>query len=250
MSENCYKNNYINKVMAKIEFSDSSEVFDEENLRDVLAEIKERFPISEQSTAMKIESKIKLQSHGVETSSTNFPEWVFRGEDNTKSLKLNHMFVEVTLKKYLTYKDFENDFINPLAHLIKMKPNLQVRRTGIRFINIFNFPIEKYSDSINYFNKNISAQFENLDQVENFSRIFLINEYVIKDTKLRVQSGFFNPDYPALIKRKHFVLDLDAYMDFPHFLNEIPELFRNLHNNIETKFEELITDNLRDKLNE
>ena len=65
---------------------------------------------------------------------------------------------------------------------------------------------------------------------------------------MKVQSGFFNPDYPAPIKRNHFVLDFDAYIDFPHLINNTEAYFKKLHGTIESKFEELITEKLREEV--
>ena len=94
----------------------------------------------------------------------------------------------------------------------------------------------------------MTGHYASLTDLENCSRAFMSNEYVYDDIKLRVQSGFFNPDYPAPIKRNHFVLDLDAYIDFPHLINNAESYFKRLHGTIERKFEELITDKLRDDI--
>jgi uncharacterized protein (TIGR04255 family) len=66
---------------------------------------------------------------------------------------------------------------------------------------------------------------------------------------MRLQAGIFNPDYPAVIKKFDFVIDLDCYVDTPHLISEVPALVNVLHAGIQSKFEALITDRLREVLN-
>ena len=84
-----------------------------------------------------------------------------------------------------------------------------------------------------------------MTNIDKYSRAFMINELVYDDVKIKVQTGFFNPDYPATIKRNHFVIDIDAYIDTPHLINDMEAYFNRLHDIIEEQFEELITEKLR-----
>lgn len=246
MSGKCYKNNFIKKVIAKIDFTSPVELFTPESIAEAVMEIKKRFPIAEQSTAS--QNQIMISNVGVESSKKEFPEWVFHGADRTKLLKVNQLFIEVLLTKYDSENDFKNDLIVPVSHLLKINPKTTIQRTGIRFVNVFDFNIENFGKSSDYFSKSITGHYSDMSDIEKCSRAFMINEFVYDDVKLRVQSGFFNPDYPATIKRNHFVLDFDAYIDFPHLINNTDEYFKKLHSTIECKFEELITDKLRDDI--
>ena len=242
----CYKNNFIKKVIAKIEFVEPVSIFTPETMTDVIKEIKTRFPISEQTTAF--QQEVKISKEGVDHSKIDFPEWIFHGTDRKKYLKVNRLFIEVLLTKYETEDDFRNDLILPISHLLKINKDILIRRTGIRFINVFDFKIENFTKASNYFSKAITAHFSHMVNVDKCSRAFMINEFVYDDIKLRVQTGFFNPDYPAVIKRNHFVVDLDAYIDIPHTINDTENYFSRLHDIIEENFELLITDELRNKI--
>ena len=92
------------KVLAKLEFAEPVSLFTPESIVDVVKEIKKRFPISEQSTASL--QDIKVSNQGVESSKTEFPEWVFHGVERTKSLKVNQLFIEVLLTRYTSEDDF------------------------------------------------------------------------------------------------------------------------------------------------
>lgn len=243
MSGKCYKNNFIKKVIAKIDFTSPIDLFTPESIAEAVAEIKKRFPISEQKTAT--QNDIKISEEGIKSSKKEFPEWIFHGTDRTKVLKVNQNFIEILLTKYDSESDFKNDLILPVSHLLKINPNTTIQRTGIRFVNVFDFPIADFKSSQDYFSSSITGHYNHMTEIENCSRAFMINEYVYDEVKLRVQSGFFNPDYPAPIKRNHFVIDFDAYIDFPHLINNTEAYFKKLHGTIEKKFEELITEKLR-----
>lgn len=246
MSGKCYKNNFIKKVIAKIDFTNPIDLFTPESISEAVTEIKKRFPISEQKTASL--NDIKITDSGVETSKKEFPEWIFHGTDRTKVLKVNQNFIEVLLTKYDSENDFMNDLILPISHLLKINPETTIQRTGIRFVNVFDFPISDFKKAQDYFSSSITGQYSDMTEIENCSRSFMINEFIYDEVKLRAQSGFFNPDYPAPIKRNHFVLDFDAYIDFPHLINNTEPYFKKLHGTIEKKFEELITEKLREDI--
>jgi len=246
MDGKCYKKNFIKKVIAKIDFATPTALFTPESIANAVVEIKKRFPISEQSTAA--QQQIKLSKEGVETTKTEFPEWVFHGTDRTKALKVNQLFIEVLLTKYFAEDDFNNDLIIPISHLLATNPKTTINRTGIRFINVFDFPIGSFAISQEYFAKSITGHYADMTDIGKCCRSFMINEFVENDIKIRIQSGFINPDYPAVIKRNHFVLDFDAYYDFPHLIKDVENYFKRLHDLIELKFESLITEKLRNEV--
>jgi uncharacterized protein (TIGR04255 family) len=59
-----------------------------------------------------------------------------------------------------------------------------------------------------------------------------------------------NPDYPALIKQKIFVLDYDAYKTGSLSTEEVNHLIPSLHTKISELFEKSIGDKLRGVMNE
>lgn len=74
-------------------------------------------------------------------------------------------------------------------------------------------------------------------------------EFKYDDFNLRFQFGMHNPDYPAAIRQKIFILDFDAYFQGAFENNQMPAMLDNFHNAIQTLFERSITDNLRERMN-
>jgi uncharacterized protein (TIGR04255 family) len=95
----------------------------------------------------------------------------------------------------------------------------------------------------------LACSFDNLISSESCSRNFLVSEYLYDEIKLRMQTGIYNPDYPAKIKKLDFIIDLDAFIDTPHVVHNVESFFDDIHEKIQEKFEECITDKLRGVLN-
>ena len=57
-----------------------------------------------------------------------------------------------------------------------------------------------------------------------------------------------NPDFPAVIKRKSFTLDYDAYCTQLLDKTDIPAFLDRFHDRINSSFEKVITDGLRKKM--
>lgn len=249
MSEICYKNNFLKQVIAKIDFAQPLIDLTHDSLTQLVAEIRKRFPISEQGIAVQQTIEIDNQKKEGKTSVVEFPEWVFHGSERDKFVKINQNFIHVALKKYKSEKDFQDDLILPISQILSSRPETAVTRTGVRFINVFDFEkIDGFQKAKEYFTESISSHIAFNPKPQNSVRSVLTNEFLIDEIKLRVQSGFFNPDYPAIIKRYHFVLDIDAYIDYPHQINNIATFFKKFHKIIQDTFESSITQKLRDEV--
>jgi uncharacterized protein (TIGR04255 family) len=241
-----YKNNFIKKVIAKIEFAEPIDFFTPETISEVVKEIKDIFNVSEQSTALT--GEIQISREEIKTFKEKINEWVFRDSDRTRILKFNKLFIEILLTKYNSENDYKNYIISPIEQLLENHSNVTIQRTGVRFINIFDFEIKSFTDPTTYFTESITKHLSIMANSGKCCRSMMINEYIFDDIQVRVNSGLFNPDYPAIIKRNQFVIDIDAFINVPHLINDCEQHFKNLHNQIEQQFELLINDKLRDEV--
>jgi len=246
MPEICYSKNFLKQVIAKVEFAQPLTDLSDESLLAAVKKIKKRFRISEQKVASFREIEI---SEAIKHSKTEFPEWNFHSDDREKSLKINQHFIQILLKKYRTEDNFEKDLITPISSIISTRPSTLVSRTGIRFVNVFDFDkLSNFNSIKGYFSDSIVCPITSINDHQKSIRSFLINEFMEGDIKWRVQTGYFNPDYPALIKKHHFVIDIDAFIDFPHSISDVGQYFGSFHKIIQATFESLITDKLRDEV--
>lgn len=249
MPEICYPKNYLQEVIARIDFSAPITALNEAVLPAKVREVlKSRYPIFEPSKA--ISQHVIVDDKGVQTDKREFQQWVYHGENREKSIIVTQDSITVSIKQYKNYGEFKLDVIEPIHEISKIEGNFNINRTGLRYVNIFPSKTDKYDELLEKFHPMIASPFGSIEGHENISRIINITEYIHDEIKCRLQSGIFNSDYPAKIKNKEFVLDIDAFIDTPHSFSNINELFDSLHKVIQSKFEASITDKLRGELNE
>ena len=76
-------------------------------------------------------------------------------------------------------------------------------------------------------------------------------EYAVieKDLNVRLVYGYNNPDYPAILKREDFVIDIDAFSMGIIYHDDLGQLIDDMHIEVQRCFETMITDDFRTALN-
>ena len=76
-------------------------------------------------------------------------------------------------------------------------------------------------------------------------------EYAIldKDLSVRLQYGYYNPDYPAIMKREDFIIDIDSYSTGIIYREDIEQFINDMHCEDQKCFETMITEELRKNMN-
>lgn len=244
----CYKKNYLVSVVSNINFLDEIKGLDEKILPpSVQSVIKDQYPLYEPSTG--ISQGVYIGNNSITTKKEEFHNWVYHGKDREKTLTLNKQSLNVTLRQYNDYTHFKRDVVNPINAIKTIDEGRYIGRTGLRFVNIFNI-IESIDDVAKYFSPMMRGPFSGIPNIDECSRSILITEYTHEDIKVRIQSGIYNPDYPARMKRLDFAVDIEAYIDTPHVFGEIGDVIDKLHGKIQSHFESAITEEMRAKLNE
>jgi uncharacterized protein (TIGR04255 family) len=249
MSEICYKKNHLQEVVAVIQFASPIQALNEAVLPEkVQAILKARYPIFESQKA--ITQNVIFNEQGMETNSSEYQQWVYHGETREKTIAVTQDSITVSIKQYKSYDEFKLDVIEPIEEISKLEGNVYIVRTGLRYVNVFPSKTNEYNELIQKFHPMISSSFSNIIDPDSISRLISVSEYIHDEVKCRVQSGIFNADYPAKIKNKEFVLDIDAFIDTPHSFANINKLFDSLHTVIQGKFEKNITETVRGELDE
>ncbi len=94
----------------------------------------------------------------------------------------------------------------------------------------------------------LNSIFELAKERKLLSRAFSTLELNYGDISMRFQFGMSNPDYPAQIRKKIYVLDYDVYTNAFLEWRNIPEYLNRFHEKINESFESVITDGLRAKM--
>ena len=76
-------------------------------------------------------------------------------------------------------------------------------------------------------------------------------EYAVpeEDLVVRLQYGYLNPDYPSVLKRRNFIIDVDAYSVGIIYREDLADFIDNMHLEDQKCFEMMITDDFRKAAN-
>lgn len=244
-----YNKNFITEAILRIDFAapivELTSAVNEELDRFILR----FFPQKESKNSFSEELIINPNSNVVDRKKTEFKEWNYYANDKNKRLCLTRDFVFISFKQYISYEDFTENFLEILKKLSRTYVEFACKRFGMRYIN--NIRTEGNATDWNeYINDSMTSVFNIKPENSYFTRVFQIMEYSNQDIKTKFQFGMHNPDYPAIIRQKVFVLDMDSYKVGRMSMEDIEEVTSETHQLIESLFEMSIKKPLRDLLNE
>ena len=157
----------------------------------------------------------------------------------------------IVFSKYNSFEELKNNFFDIAEKLFEYFSNdLQVKRLGLRYINSIELSGKNPLYWGSYLNTNLLSIFKITEDKKQISRAFNNLEINFGDFLLRFQYGMHNPDFPAPIRKKIFILDFDAYNNFLFGINEIKAALPIYNEKIVEYFEKSIKDGFRRKLNE
>ncbi len=248
----CYKKNFLSEVIARVDLISPIEIFEKSLPSDITGIIRPLFPVPEPRKV--IDFPLQVSSNGEQIKKTKkkaeHMEWRFHGKDEEKTLTITPASIFIQYRAYKTFEKLRDDFLRIVSVVFEKYKDAQGKRLGLRYINDVVLKEDKPLEWGDYLNNNLLCSFQFYKTSGIPSRIFNNIELNFDDFNLRYQFGMHNPDYPAPIKLKSFILDLDAYCQGFQDLDEIKENLDKYHNKIQEIFESSITDELRNILNE
>ena len=242
----CYKRNFLKEVIARIDFINPIKSLEKEIPKKITRSIKENFPIVEPRKA--IAQELQISPRSFSHKSQEFIEWNFHGKNKDKTLTISQNSIFVSYKKYESYENLKNEYLEIVNTIAEIYDDIQARRAGLRYINEIILDGDPFIWE-DYLNNKILCLLSFYDNKKEISRIFNVIEFNYDIFNLRYQFGMHNPDFPAPIKQKRFILDMDAYNEGILDISEVTRLIDDFHSNIQELFEYSITDKLREILN-
>lgn len=244
-----YKKNYLKSVIARIDFLSPINSLKEEFPSDVGSVIKDFFPIAEPQGILAIDLQLRKEEleDGKRRKST---DWDFYGKDRDKILSIREGYMFISYNAYQSFEDLETPFIRIVDALYNKFKEIQTIRLGLRYINRIDIKEIHPLDWASYINKDLLPPLNIVEDKTKISRAFNNIDINYGEFNLKFQYGMHNPDFPAPIKQKIFILDYDT--NCQGFLNR-DDITKNLsifHKEIGKLFEKSITQELRKKMNE
>lgn len=244
----CYSANTLVKVIARIDFFPPFQRFNEEVYSDLIFEIKQYFPLMEPQK--NIATEMQLSPSGINAIEREKQQLTFFSIDRKQRLIINENCLVLDFDRYDGYRYLENSLVNIVSRLFEKYPEgLNIKRLGLRYVNNLRLPDNDLFAWEDYINNEMIHMFNVIPEKNKYVRVINVTELLYDDFQIRFQYGMHNPDYPATIQKKIFVLDFDASYNGILNIEDIKSLLPKFHTQIQTLFEESITDKYRDFMN-
>lgn len=247
----CYKKNFLTEVIIRLDLISPLQGLDKQLPIGIMQKVKPLFPIPEPRKI--IAFPLQVSSNGEESKKTKKKEeqmeWLFHGKDKEKTLSITPNSIFIQYRSYKTYEQLRDEFLSIVSFIFEKYENAQGQRLGLRYTNDIILKDGKPLEWSDYLDKNLLCSFQFYQSSRIASRVFHNIEFNFGDFNLRYQFGMHNPDYPAPIKKKSFVLDFDAYNMGFQDKDDIHKNLDKYHDKIQELFELSMTNKLRDILN-
>jgi uncharacterized protein (TIGR04255 family) len=240
----CYSKPVLKEAIVRIDFSGPVEALDKGVPSRVAKAILKHFPISEPRELVANELQFG-QGAAPLLKQSQFIESNYYGKDREKRFAISRGAMFVTYQRYTTYESLKSEFMSIATALFDTVPDVTASRLGMRFINhITQGPDGPFSWG-EVINDDLLGLVSRFNDPNHVNRVFHIVEFRHDDLGVKFQFGLPNPDFPAQIRRRLFVLDIDAYVQGALEPAHVSGTLDQAHTRIQQLFEESITDALR-----
>ncbi|MBP1751672.1 MAG: hypothetical protein H6Q57_508 [Geobacteraceae bacterium] len=242
-----YPNNFLKNVTLRLDFGQNHYEISSEVPHALQEKIQERFPFKQRKAALAEQMQIVSETE-IKRSHVRENHWFFQAKDGGRTLCIAPNFLWIDYKKYDDFSDFEETFSVVAAGLYEAFPDLTVNRFGLRYLNEIELTDSRVTDWEEYLDGNLLTIFALADDKTRISRAFHNLEMNYGDINLTFLYGMHNPDYPAPLRQKTFVLDFDAYALKNIGKENLAGNMRTMHDKITSLFEKSITEKMREMM--
>ena len=242
-----YSKPFLKEVILRVDFAAPQKAFTKTLPDKVANAALLHFPIAEPVQALAQE--LQITPREVKQKRSEFTEWNFHGREREKRLAISPLFIFTTHGSYRTYEELKQEFLAVMEVLFAEFPDLRASRMGLRYIN--NIDIED-TDPLKwdrYIDASLLCLFSRFHDPDHLTRLFHIVEFKYDDLQVKLQFGLPNPDFPAVIRKPIFILDVDGYVQGLQDLADIKVNVDHAHAQVQRLFEQSITDDLRELMN-
>jgi len=242
----CYDNSFLKMVVLRIDFPSAVPSLTNDLPVKLANAALNRFPIQEPLKTLSHE--LMLSPEKIEHRQSEAIEWQFHGRDREKTLTIAPTVMLIKRNRYSTYEELKDEFDSVAGALFAQEPELEASRMGLRYVNRIEIEDGEPLRWSKYINDNLLGLFDHFTDPRVLTRVMHVVEMKNEQVNVKFQFGMPNPDFPSAIRRRHFVLDLDGYVQGPQGLDELNANIEEAHARIQNLFEESITKDLREAM--
>lgn len=233
-----YVNPLLKKILVRIDFTYPLFKPDETVPPKLSKKALELFPIPEAKRVKVGKIEFPKKEEPIKSDFHEETYWMFHGKIRDKRVCIAPEFVYMEYNHYFPFDQILKEFQTIFEEIIAAFPEMQIKRLGLRYIN----KIERNeTDLVNWekhLKKELLSKF-NIVGDQKLIRAFDNLELGYDTFRLIFQYGMHNPDYPAPICKKIFVLDYDAFSEGNLDLSQIRGNLEAFHEKILYFFREV-----------
>lgn len=239
--EVCYARNYLTEVICRLDFASQVNELKNSMPKVIYDAVKKHFPIAEPQDVVGTELSINPIMPPV-FNQVALKQWAFLSRNRKNKCTIDTNAIIFSIGDYNVFEELSSAIIDIIGAVMSNYPQNQGKRFGLRYIN--NLPLKDHSDWID--DKFIAAFSAHKD--EKTTKLITTLEYAVqdKDLNVRLVYGYDNPDYPAIMKKENFIIDIDAYSTGIIYFEDIAKFIENMHGEVQSCFEKMITDRYRE----
>ena len=245
LEEMKYKTDFLDTVICRVDFYTHVDLGKDGPPDSFYTAVKEQFPIVE--VAETVGTALVIQGGLPKQQETTHREWIYHGKERTKKLTVTNNCIFIDLSKYEYYDSLKSDFLMAVNALNQTHGQLRFSRLGLRYID--NIRRKDTKDPFKWddlLQEKLVSGLAIASDPKTISRAFSVLEFNYGDHRLKFQYGIFNEDFPAPVKKSHFILDYDMSTQELLDVHDLAPRLDAFHKKLIESFEEVITQNLRD----
>ena len=244
--EVCYGKSFLKQVIIKIDFASPLEKLEKGPPVRFVVPITKSFPIIEPTDVMTAEVAVNPQ--GIAHKQVTERQWNYFSRERDTQLALAPSNAFIVYNRYTTYENTKEQFGTLVDALGAVFPGTVVSRFGLRYINNIDGLVGDATQWKDFVNDDLVAARAFFGQDDVLTRLVSIAELKYGAVGIRFQYGMPNPDFPATIKRRLFVIDIDASVVEAHELGQTMAYLDEAHVHVQSLFERSIKDALTEKM--
>ena len=249
MADHKYVKNFLTNVIVRADFAAPWLRTPAPYPTSVTTSILQEFPVEEQRTISFGIGPVAPSAAGA-VSSEPVLEAGYYSLDRSRHVGLapGYIFLEET--RYEGFAQMSERLFRIMQPVFDFAPGLAVKRLGLRYINVITLPGHNPTSWSAYLDHRLVSSLLFPSKGCGLARAMSDMELAVEGIGLRFQYGVWNPDYPNVVRRREFILDLDAFAMGLSSWSEALGQTAHLHEIAEETFERSIKDALRKVMGE
>lgn len=235
-----YKKNYIKEAIIRLDFPAPLPNLSTDFPQSVANAVIANFPLAE--TRKTQAHSLEISEHSVATTRTDVHEWIYHGLNREKSFIIGPDAAISVTRDYSTFEKFLSESVSPINALFDSFPDLRANRVGLRYVNFIEDGANKSAtDWSTEINPKLLSIIDFHPDKAQLARAFSSLNLNFDGLMINFQFGIANPDFPAPIKRRQFIIDIDGYTVGSYAKDEVSALIKDAHARVQDIFELSIT---------